>query len=177
MFLVLYYDSSCPLLCFWSFIMLFLVLYYACGPLLCFFLSFIMFPVLFYASSCPLLCPAYKEDKMTATAMRQQNFSSFSSVRTSQVVKVPDNLSQFPRHDLAYFEARSSIFLYMSHVSSLGVIPQSGSRSKSRSAKFLSLTLTLKSVNTSAFGGGSAVGGSISRKSQMYTVGGLVGWC
>ena len=32
-------------------------------------------------------------------------------------VKVPDNLSHFSRHDLAYFKARSSIFLYMSHVS------------------------------------------------------------
>ena len=31
-------------------------------------------------------------------------------------LKVPDNLSHFSRHDLAYFEARSSIFLYMSHV-------------------------------------------------------------
>ena len=108
-------------------------------------------------------------------------------------LKVPDNLSHFSRHDLAYFEARSSIFLYMSHVSMklrvlqrfcknsdsflsiaqnwfvraahdkiffgflvsgrherlyrvsiLGVIPQLGSRSKSRSAKFLSLTLTLR---------------------------------
>ncbi len=78
--------------------------------------------------------------------------------------KVPDNLSHFSRHDLAYFEARSSILLYMSHdsmkfgflvsgrhgslyrVSILGVIPQLGSRSKSRSAKFLSLTLTLSFV-------------------------------
>ncbi len=33
------------------------------------------------------------------------------------LLKVPDNLSHFSRHDLAYFEARSSIFLYMSHVS------------------------------------------------------------
>ena len=31
--------------------------------------------------------------------------------------KVPDNLSHLSRHDLAYFEARSSIFIYMSHVS------------------------------------------------------------
>ena len=52
-------------------------------------------------------------------------------------LKVPDNLSHFSRHDLA----RSSIFLY--RVSIWGVIPQLGSRSKSRSAKFLSLTLTL----------------------------------
>ncbi len=28
------------------------------------------------------------------------------------VFKVPDNLSHFSRHDLAYFEARSSILLY-----------------------------------------------------------------
>ena len=32
-------------------------------------------------------------------------------------IKVPDNLSPFSRHDLAYFEARSSILLNMSHVS------------------------------------------------------------
>ncbi len=62
-------------------------------------------------------------------------------------LKVPDNLSHFSRHDLVYFEARSSIFsgrhesLY--RVSILGVIPHLGSRSKTRSAKFLSLTLTL----------------------------------
>ena len=33
------------------------------------------------------------------------------------ILKVPDNLSHFSRHGLAYFEARSSIFVYMSHVS------------------------------------------------------------
>ncbi len=60
-------------------------------------------------------------------------------------VKVPDNLSHFSRHDLAYFEARSSILLYM-RVSILDVIPQFGSISKSRSANFLSLTLTLSNV-------------------------------
>ncbi len=34
-------------------------------------------------------------------------------------LKVPDNLGHFSRHDddLAYFEARFSIFIYMSHVS------------------------------------------------------------
>ncbi len=35
----------------------------------------------------------------------------------ASIIKVPDNLSHFSRHDLAYFETRSSIFLYMSHVS------------------------------------------------------------
>ena len=32
-------------------------------------------------------------------------------------IKVPDNLSHFSRHDLAYFKARTSILLHMSHVS------------------------------------------------------------
>ncbi len=52
-------------------------------------------------------------------------------------VKVPDNLSHFSRHDLAYFEARSSI---------LAVIPQLGSRSKSRSAKIFELDSNLNTT-------------------------------
>ena len=64
--------------------------------------------------------------------------SNFAGQNSSHLIKVPDNLSHFARHDLAYFEAS----LYI--VSILGVIPQLGSRSKSRWAKFLSLTLTLK---------------------------------
>ena len=77
-----------------------------------------------------------------ATTMHQYSQSQkFLVIWNQATFKVPDNLSHFSRHDLAHFEARSSKLLYMSH----GVITQLGSKSKSRSAKFLSLTLTLMS--------------------------------
>ncbi len=76
-----------------------------------------------------------KEVQRCCHRKKGTNWISHGTFLQSRALKVPDNLSHFSRHDLAYFKARSSIFLYMSHV--LGVIPQLGSRSKSRSANFL----------------------------------------
>ncbi len=59
------------------------------------------------------------------------------------IFKVRVKLEGFTWHELTYFGPRCSILWYIRHVSTLGVLSRLGSRSKSRSVSFQSLTLTL----------------------------------